>query len=399
MDNFRSITRTSLGLLLVNILLASCGSSSGGGGGGSVATTGINFTNGQSAALVVGQADFVSNVTASDASGLSTPYSSAHVAGSKLYIPDLGNNRVVVFNSIPTINGASADFAVGQPDLTTVLGGVSATTALGSQGTVVAGGKLFVTEFGNNRVSIYNTLPTTSPGTIDVVLGQADKNSLVTACTATGLNSPENVWVAGSKIVVADGANNRVLIWNSIPTTDGQAADLVLGQADFTSCQANAGGVTSASSLSFPTAVWTDGTRLIVLDTSNSRALIWNSFPASNNQTADLVLGQADFTSNISNRAVSVAANTLSGPYEGLHVVNNQLFITDSGNNRVSIWNRFPTTDGQAANKVLGQANFTTATNGLTNATLDSPVGVFLSDKKLIVTDVNNNRVLIYNGS
>ena len=34
--------------------------------------------------------------------------------------------------------------------------------------------------------------------------------------------------------MVADTDNNRVLIWNSIPTTNGANADLVLGQDNFT---------------------------------------------------------------------------------------------------------------------------------------------------------------------
>ena len=37
--------------------------------------------------------------------------------GVRLFVTDLGFNRVLVWNSIPTSNTAPADFALGQPDL------------------------------------------------------------------------------------------------------------------------------------------------------------------------------------------------------------------------------------------------------------------------------------------
>jgi DNA-binding beta-propeller fold protein YncE len=113
---------------------------------------------------------------------------------------------------------------------------------------------------------------------------------------------PDAVVTPDGKLLVADSGHNRVLVWNQIPLTSGQPADLVLGQPDFTSCDANApmsqGGASLVSnrSLAAPVGLWTDGTRLVVIDAGNHRALIWNSFPRSNFQPADLVLGQPDFT-------------------------------------------------------------------------------------------------------
>ena len=36
--------------------------------------------------------------------------------GTRLFIADGGNDRVLVFNHIPTQNGAEADIVLGQPD-------------------------------------------------------------------------------------------------------------------------------------------------------------------------------------------------------------------------------------------------------------------------------------------
>jgi hypothetical protein len=49
------------------------------------------------------------------------------VAGGKIYVGDAGNNRVLVYNTIPTTNGSFADMVIGQPNFTTTSGGTTAT--------------------------------------------------------------------------------------------------------------------------------------------------------------------------------------------------------------------------------------------------------------------------------
>jgi len=394
MSKFRLIV-TVITLLGTVGLLSSCGGS--GNGGTPPVTTPLDFTNGEAAVVVAGQADFASNTPAGGASGLNSPYSNVHVSDGKLFISDYGNNRIMVFDSIPTGNGASANYALGQPNLSTFTAGTSDIELSGAQSPVISDGKLFVADYNNNRIGIYNTVPIASPGTIDVVVGQEDKISLASACSATGLSSPESISVAGGKIVVADSDNHRVLIWHSIPTSDGTAADLVLGQQNMDSCDLNAGGI-GPNTLNLPTGVWTDGNRLVVNDTDNSRVLIWNSFPTNNGQAADLVLGQDNFSGSLANRGTVAAANTVSRPYIGVYVLNDQLFVADTNNNRVLVWNSFPTSDGQTADQVLGQSNFTDTTEGITATTLSRPSGVYVSGTQLFITDLANNRVLIYYG-
>ena len=88
--------------------------------------------------------------------------------------------------------------------------------------------------------------------------------------------------------------NNRVLIWNTFPTTNGQAADVVLGPAGLHLPDRRP---TTSSRMSSPTGVSSTGKQLFVADTSNSRVLVWNTCPTANGQPADVVLGQPDFTS------------------------------------------------------------------------------------------------------
>jgi hypothetical protein len=274
---------------------------------------------------------------------------------------------------------------------------VSATTVSGPQQNVIYGTKLVVAEFVNNRISIYNTVPSSSPGTIDVVVGQLTKTTAAPTCSPTGLSGPETAAMAGGKLVVTDTNNNRVLIWNSIPTTSGQAADLVLGQMDFTTCTPNRGLSADANTLNGPAGVWSDGTRLVVADSINNRVLIWNSIPTINDQPADLVLGQSNFTNVAANQGGATAA-TMNFPYDGVYFNNTQLFVADSKNNRVLVWDNFPTISGTAADKVLGQPNPSTVTAGTSDIKMSAPGGIFLYGKQLIVGDTANSRYLIFNG-
>ena len=66
-----------------------------------------------------------------------------------------------------------------------------------------------------------------------MVVGQPDFDTSDFDCTADSLGSPETATVTpNGKLVVTDSENHRVLIWNALPTANGQPADLVLGQAD-----------------------------------------------------------------------------------------------------------------------------------------------------------------------
>lgn len=223
---------------------------------------------------------------------------------------------------------------------------------------------------------------------------------------------------ANRKLVVTDSFNNRVLIWNSIPTANGTAPDLVLGQTGFTSCDSNQGGSASSTTLHLPAGVWTDGTRLVVEDDGNNRVLIWDNFPTINDQPADLVLGQGDFTHTTPNDDnqdgiwdSQASARTLHDPFDGVDSDGTRLAVTDSSNHRVLVWESFPTRSFQPADLVLGQSDFAHTQRNDDNQdghpdsqpsarTFDYPAGVrFIAGKTLVVTDDGNSRYLIFNAT
>jgi hypothetical protein len=369
----------------------------------------FDLTSFQTATRVLGQGDFFSydphrgDVPAADTFG--APWGNPVLAGGRLYVSDLQANRILGFDGIPTLNGASAAFVLGQPNFTSTAEGAGRAEFAGPEGTSSDGTRLAIADKNNSRVVLYAALPTSTGAQADRVVGQPDFGTSTEGCDAQTLNFPEDVFIGHSKLIVADSGNHRVMVWNSVPTTNGARADLVLGQGSFTTCapndrngDGNGDGAPTASTLFAPGGVWTDGTRLLIADAGNHRLLLWDRFPTTSGQPADWVLGQPDFTSQASatsDRGMNAPAAVTS---TGL-----QIFAAERQNNRVLVWNQFPATNGLAADTVLGQPDFTSTerfdppTGTTTSArSLFQPTGVHLAWPSVIVKDYGNRRVLVF---
>jgi hypothetical protein len=380
----------------------------------------LKLTNFQAASVVVGQPDFTSRAAhqggAPGANTLNYTWDANYDPESDVfYVSEYFSSRVLGFHGIPTTNGASADFVIGQDDFTTVTSGTSATKLNSPQYVAVGSGRLFVGDNMNRRVAIFDPAPSGGGATIAAVIGQPDKTtSAVGPCDDSSFGAfPDAIAVTpDGKVLVQAGDQDRILVWNSIPSTDGVAANLVIGQPDFESCSANGGGSVSASGFDALGGMWTDGERLVVSDWANNRVLIWTTFPTATEAPADIVLGQPDFTTNTANNDPDTdpdvpSARSLNGPYGGVWSNGVQLFIADQGNSRVLIWNDFPTSSFQPADMVLGQSNFTNSRyndddqDGAQDATPSArtfyyPASVRAARDKVFVADPDNHRVLIF---
>jgi hypothetical protein len=396
----RSFPNLLIILVVLSVVIVSCGDDDPVGPGIPTQPEPLSFFNFHEASAVVGQVGMTSlDPNASDVlgpQGFDDPQSAGAGTG-PFYVPDFENNRVLGFAGIPTSNGATATFVLGQPDFTSNGFGTTSGTLRRPFDCTINDGQLFLADFDNNRVLIWNTLPTgTAPA--NIVVGQPDFTTSLEELTRDGLTSPRQVMAARGKLFVVDG-RSRIMIWNSIPTSNGEPADVVVGQSDFTSSTPGL----SQTLLFGPRALWTDGFRLVVADGENARVMIWNSIPTENGEPADVVVGAPDFTTG----ATNVASSTTLRGVGGVASDGTSLFVSDSGANRILIFTPFPTTNGAAAVGVIGQDSFTAdAANdqnqdgitdtGPTERTLSSPVGIRVQGNRLLVADSANNRVLIY---
>ncbi|MBN8643607.1 MAG: DUF11 domain-containing protein, partial [Flavobacteriales bacterium] len=342
-------------------------------------TAQINFTNSQAANLVIGQANFTANVASCTQNGLYAPSYTAISSKGVLAVSEQTGGRVKLWNPTPSANGANATVVVGKTNFTDCTNvGANQSNVSNSNGVAFSpdGNKLIVTDFSNNRVLIWNTIPTVNGQNADVVLGQANFTSSFGSVSASAMSGPTGAFVSSDgRLLIADRGNHRILIWNSIPTTNNKPADVVVGQTVFTS----PGGGSSATSMVNPWGVCVspDG-KLLVADSANNRVLIWNSIPTTNGAAADVVIGQPIMGTNGS----GTTSTTLNAPIGVTVSPSGKVAIGEFGNSRVLIYNSIPTVNGAAANVVLGQPSFT-------SSTAFYPSG----------SPTNNNMFSIYNAS
>jgi NHL repeat len=215
-------------------------------------------------------------------------------------------------------------------------------------------------------------------------------------------------------LIVADFDNNRVLIYDTPPST-AESASVVLGQADFTTATADiaaaipagaagtVGAGPTASTMSGPAATAVDSAgNLYVAENGNCRVTQFQP-PFTTGMSASLVFGQPDLTTG--NCAAATSASSL-GNASGVDQVfgvavdrSGNLWVADSGSNRVLEY-KPPFSNGMAATLAIGQANLTTGSPNQggatpTSATLsDLAYPVFDSSGNLWVADFFNNRLL-----
>ncbi len=173
-----------------------------------------------------------------------------------------------------------------------------------------------------------------------------------------GFNGPLDVAIdtVTHRLFVTDTGNERVLVYNLnvSNTLLDRIPDNVLGQPDFFS---NAPG-TSANSLRNPRSIAYDPnrSRLFVSDSLNNRVLVFDVSSISNGENAVNVLGQDNFSES----TATVDANSLSFPYGLAYDTKDQnLFIVDSANERIMVFDVNSITDGENAIALLGQSSFT----------------------------------------
>lgn len=157
---------------------------------------------------------------------------------------------------------------------------------------------MYVADYQNNRVLIWNTPPLNNRTPADVVIGQTSPSANVATCNNTNLYNPSGVYSDGIKLFVADTNHHRVLVWNTVPTSNGTPADIVIGQTSFTACAVNQTGDTyeaNSGSLYSPSGVTVFNGKLQIADTNNNRILIYNSIPTNNGAQADVLIGQDEF--------------------------------------------------------------------------------------------------------
>jgi 6-phosphogluconolactonase (cycloisomerase 2 family) len=370
------------------------------------------ITDGENAVNVLGQANFTANAAATTQGGMNSPTHAVYdKVNERLFVAQGNAHRVTVYNlSDGTTDGENAVNVLGQANFTA---GAAATTQAGMNS---PGGldydddneRLFVSQSTANRVTVYNLSDGITDGENAVsVLGQIDFISGAAANTQAGMNFPIAVEYdnENQRVYSVQRNANRITTYDlSDGITNGENAVDLVGQYDdnlnpvYTKFGANDG--PNRWGYDFSTDVKIDEVahRLFALDTNNSRVLVYN-LDANNilvDHQPDYVLGQPNFYTGT---PLTTQAG-LRSPW-GIEIdsENQRLFVAESGNNRVVIYDLSDgIINGENAVNVLGQVDFTSSGAAVTQAGMNFPGAMVYDNEndRLFVGSFSSNRVTVY---
>lgn len=269
--------------------------------------------------------------------------------------------------------------------------------------------ELYVVDTVNDRISVWTRPDTTSSWAANQTLGNGAGSALNQFETPLGISMADN----GLSFYVADSDNNRVVRWSRSSLASQWAATETIGQ----------GQGSGPAQLWLPGAVVVseDRQQLFIAEIQNARISQW----ATNGTDPWAHVTNFGSSGSSGNQFSMPLGVTLSADML-------ELYIADTGNNRVSVWTRATTGDtlsasttltgfsspkglvlssdgltlyvtDSGANRVVAWARATTSGTWAPSATiaslgLNGPYGIALSanDRTLYVSDMFNNRVVVY---
>jgi uncharacterized protein (TIGR03437 family) len=405
--------------------------------------------------LIIGQPNPYTTLPATNG-GLDSPRGLVVDSNGNLYVADSLNNRILrypaPFANKTAVPGSStsvdnkADIVLGQPDMFTSRspnqgGTVSAKTlALGlnvavysEQLAMDASGNLWVVDPGNQRVLEYTAASLTAANS-----GQIAAATVIGQAGFTVLNQPSNqydrstlytpaglTFDSAGHLFVSDSYGGRIMVFTP-PFSNGMAASRLAGIVNPTPT------TPTNSTLYTPEGLVTINNGPAVVDAIGNRLLVFDAYSspdwglASGDTTlanpppkAVAVLGQGSSLTNFSTISVNAGnvqacvapctagaeVATFYEPAAAAVSLNGDLFVADTGNNRVLVYPSAGTV--AAATQVLGQSDFPyNSANSIhgrefnfgspSSGSYDAGIAVDSSSgtPHLYVSDPNNHRVL-----
>ena len=199
------------------------------------------------------------------------------------------------------------------------------------------GQRLAITDRNNNRILIWESIPTSNVPP-DLVIGQTNFDTHMEGTSLSELDFPGQVSISpNGKMIVADSNNDRILVWTTFPTQSGQSADYEINIDSLI-----------GSKGAWPWGAWTNGEKMVVSVTSGgdngSKLILWNTFPTSGSQRPDLSLKSA----NVGTPRMIVS----NGEYILTGDENGKTECKDGSNSH--IWASWPTKNNQPPDACLG---------------------------------------------
>jgi hypothetical protein len=264
------------------------------------------------------------------------PHGVSIIPGEDIVVADTNNHRIQIFNKDGKFLSHFGSNGSGNGQMNFPFGVA-----------ILPDGKIVVADTGNHRIQIFN-----KDGTYSSQFGSNGSGD-------GQMNKPAGIAILDEKIVVTDSENHRVQIFNKDGTYSSQFGS----------------GGSDNGQMNFPTGIAILDGKILVVDSENHRIQIFDKDGKYLSQFGSKFSYEA-FKSN----------GILYYPY-GISILSDgKIVVTDTGNDRIQIFNKDGTYFSQ----------FSSA--GSANGQMKRPTGlVILPDGKIVVADTLNNRVQIFN--
>lgn len=409
-------------------------------------------SNGSKADLVIGQNDFFTTVPlgpgTTNSVGMRSPTGIAVDSRGNLYVVDAGNNRILRYARVteqqadliqPNLVIGQTSFSAREPNqgntsptartLAFTSGSTLYTSSLGFD----ANGNLWVSDPVNSRVLRYPAAAlgdsATNAPEADLVIGQSNFTSLQTVdwgrsesrLLKSAILQPMGVaFDPAGRLLVTDTAN-RLMVY-APPFQTGMSAARYAGLVVSVQGQPALPAINQYT-LRAPNAVFATASGVFVMDSATHRILRFDPVDQWPDETQALpspaaksVFGQPDFNSFRGNRGLSQPSEGSLLQPTGVAAVDNEVYLTDSGNNRLLVLQLNGANLGSAT-RVQGQLGFSYRGVNLVDArgmfvangavSLPNsggnvlPGGAVVMDRtsnppRLYIADTYNNRILGY---
>lgn len=177
-------------------------------------------SSGANADRVLGQVSFLTDFSATTATGMSAPFSLSIDSAGRLWVADTANHRILRFDNAASLpNGSPASGVLGQTLLTTASSGTSANQFFNPYG-VLAGpdGTVYVGDWGNSRVMGFRNAAVVGNGaSANFVLGKPDFTTNVGGPSESLTGEVVNLALsAAGDLFVADWGFHRVVRFSPV---------------------------------------------------------------------------------------------------------------------------------------------------------------------------------------
>lgn len=356
------------------------------------------------------------------------------INGNSVYVADTNNGRVGVYTTSSGAferafgKGVNAVAGASNPDVCTRACANGTGAGAGAldhpKGIALGGGRVFVADSGNHRVSVFDQVSGAFVRAFGKGVNASDGSDVcVDSCqagTAGGgpaqLSDPSGVTVAGTEVLVADTGNHRIAVFDADTGAflraygkGVNAGDPASGVCATSSCQAGTPG-TSAGALTSPVGI-AHGDDVVYVTESTNRvsafAVASGAFVRAFGRDVNPVDGADDpnvCTSSCRAGEAGGGDGQLSDP-TGLAVFGawGDVMVADTGNDRVMVFTshgRFERAVGKNVNSAVGAADRDVCLDGCQAGAegdaagqFRNPRGIATSGGRIAVADTGNHRI------